>query len=73
MHMIQLYAKNPLVFLEKFEKITLIFILVQFGDLYCNLILFCSSDPELFPACSPPFKTLKSRRMDPLEGFKCMQ
>ena len=58
---------------EKFEWINLFFILVQFGDLYCNPILFCSSDPELFPACSPPCQTLKSRRMDPLEDLKCMQ
>ena len=58
---------------ERFEWINLFFILVQFGDLYCNPILFCSSDPELFPTCSPPFKTLKPRRVDSLEDFKCMQ
>ena len=58
---------------EKFEWINLFFILVQFGDLYCNPILFCSSAHELFPAYSPPCRTLKSRRVDPLEDFKCMQ
>ena len=66
-------CKNPVMFFEIFEWINLIFILVQFGDLYCNPILFCSSAHELFPACSPPYKTLKFRRVDPLEDFKCMQ
>ena len=66
-------CKNPVLFFEKFEWINLFFILVQFGDLYCNPILFCSSAPEPFPACSPPYKTLKPRRLDPLEDFKCMQ
>ena len=61
------------MFFGKFELTNLFFILVQFGDLYCNPFLFCSSDPELFPACSPPYKTLNSRRVDPLEDFKCMQ
>ena len=65
--------KNPWLFFEKFEWINLFFILVQFGDLYCNPILFCSSAHDLFPACSPPCKTLKSRRVVPLEDFKCMQ
>ena len=54
---------------EKYECINLIFILVQFGDLYFNPILFCSSAHELFPAGSPPYQTLKSRRLDPLEDF----
>ena len=58
---------------EKFEWISLFIILVQFDDLYYNPILFCSSDPELFPTYSPPFKTLKSRGVDSLEVFKCMQ
>ena len=66
-------CKNPVMIFEKFEWINLFFILVQFGDLYCNPILFCSSDPELFPACSPPYKTLKSRRVDPLEYFWSMK
>ena len=62
-------CKNPVMFFEKFEWINLIFILVQFGDLYCNPNLFCSSAHELFPAGSPPYKTLKPRRVDPLEDF----
>ena len=66
-------CKNPVLSFEKFEWINLFFILVQFGDLYCNPILFFSSAPELFPTFSPPCKTLKTRRLDPLEDFKCMQ
>ena len=62
-------CKNPWVFFGKFEQIILFCSLVQFGNLYCNPILFCSSDLELFPAGSPPYKTLKTRRMDPLEDF----
>ena len=65
-------CKNPLVFFEKFEKIILIFILVQLSDLYGNPRLSCSSNLELFATYRPPCKTLKSRRVDPLEGFKCM-
>ena len=64
--------QNPVMFFEKFEWINLFCILVQIGDLYCNLIFLCSSNPELFPTCSPPFKSLKSRRVDSLEVFKCM-
>ena len=65
-------SKNLVMFFEKFEWINLFCILVQFGDLYCNLIFLYSSNPELFSTCSPPFKTLKSRRVDSLEVFKCM-
>ena len=66
-------CKNPMMFFENFEWITLFFILAQFGDLYSNHIFLCSSNPELFPTCSPPFKTLKSRRLDPLAYFWCRQ
>ena len=62
-------CKNPLMFLVKFEWINLFFILVQLGDLYCIPIKFCSSGHELSPACSTPYQTLKSRRVDPLEDF----
>ena len=65
-------CKNPVMFFGKFECINPFFILVQFGDLYCNLIFLYSSNPELFPTCSPPYKTLKSRRLGSLEVFKCM-
>ena len=65
-------SKNPVLFFEKFEWINLFCILVQFDDLYSNHIFLCSSNPELFPTCSPPFKTLKSRRVDSLGVFKCM-
>ena len=61
--------KNPMMIFERFEWINLFFILVQFGDLYCSPTLFCSNDPELFPTFSPPYKTLKTRRLDPLEDF----
>ena len=66
-------CKNPVMFFEKFEWIIFISILVQFGDLYCNPILFCSSALELFPTYGPPYQTLKSRRLDPLGYFWCMQ
>ena len=66
-------CKNPVMIFEKFEWINLFCFLVQIGDLYCNHIFPCSSDPELFPTCSPPYQTLKSRRLDPLEYFWCMQ
>ena len=66
-------SKNPVMFFEKFEWINLFCILVQLGDLYCNLIFPCSINLELFPTCSPPFKTLKSRRLDPMAYFWCMQ
>ena len=65
-------SKNPVMFLGKFEWISLFCILVQIGDLYCNLIFPCSSNPELFPTCSPPYQTLKSRRLGSLEVLKCM-
>ena len=57
------------MFLGRFEWISLFCILVQFGDLYCNHIFPCSSNPELFPTYKQPCKTLKSRRVDPLEGI----
>ena len=66
-------CKNPWVFFEKFEQIILFCSLDQFGFFYCNPYLFCSSAHELFPACSPPYQTLKSRRMDPLEYFWSME
>ena len=53
-HTIHLHAKKPVMFFEKFEWITLFCILVQFGDLYCNLILFCSSNLELVALPSKP-------------------
>ena len=62
-------CKNPVLFYEKFEWINLIFILVQFGDLYCNHILSCSCCLGIYPSYWPLYKTLKSRRMDPLEDF----
>ena len=65
-------SKNPMMFFGKFEWINLFCILVQFDDLYCNLNFLCSSNPELFPTCSPPYQTLKSRRLGSLEVFKCM-
>ena len=67
MHTIHLQAKTQWCFFEKFEWINLFCILVQFGDLYCNHIFPCSSDPELSPTCSPPYQTLKSRRLGSLE------
>ena len=66
-------CKNPWVFFEKFEQIILFCSLVQFGIFYCNHILTCLFFPWFFPACSPPYQTLKSRRMDPLEYFWSMQ
>ena len=60
-------CKNPLMFFEKFEQIILFCSPVQIGFFYRNPNLFCSSAHELFPARSPPYKTLKPRRVDPLE------
>ena len=65
-------SKNPVMFFEKFEWISLFCILVQFDDLYCNLIFPCSSNTELSPTCSTPYQTLKSRRLGSLEILKCM-
>ena len=72
MHAIHLQAKTKWCFFEKFEWINLFCILVQFDDLYSNHIFLCSSNPELFPTCSPPYQTLKSRRLGSLEILKCM-
>ena len=66
-------CKNPLMFFEKFERINLFFILAQLGVFYCNPNLSYSSNHELFPTYSQSYKTIKSRRVDPLEDFKCMQ
>jgi hypothetical protein len=66
-------CKNPLVFFEKFEQIILFCSLVQNDIFYYNPNLFCSSAHELFHAYSPPYQTLKSRRMDPLEYFWSIQ
>ena len=66
-------CKNPLVFFEKSEQTILIFILVQFGDLYCNHILSCPITHDFSPAHKPLHQTLYSRRLDPLEDFKHMQ
>ena len=66
-------CKNPLMFFEKFEQTILFCSLVQFGIFYCNPILVCSSAHELFPAYSPPYQTLKSKRMDLLEYFWSMK
>ena len=71
-HTIHLQAKNPVMFFEKFEWINLFCILVQFDDLYSKLNFLCSSNPELSPTCSPPYQTLKSRRLGSLEILKCM-
>ena len=65
-------SKNPVLLFEKFEWISLFCILVQIGDLYCNLIFPCSSNPEFFPTSSPSYQTLKSRRLGSLEVLKCM-
>ena len=65
-------SKNPMMFFGKFEWINLFCFLVQIGDLYCNHIFPCSSDPELSPTCSPPYQTLKSRRLGSLGILKCM-
>ena len=65
-------CKNPVVFFETFECINLFFILVQFDDLYCNHVFICSNKPKLSPTCSPPYQTLKSRRLGSLEVLKCM-
>ena len=61
------------MFFEKCEQIILFCSLVQLGVFYCNPILFCSSAYDLSPAYKPPYKTLKSRRVDPLEYFWSMQ
>ena len=66
-------CKNPVVFFEKFEWINLFCFLVQFGFFYSNPNLICSSTLEFSPAYSPPCKTLKSRRRDPLEDFWIMK
>ena len=66
-------CKNRLVFFGKFEQTILFCSLVQFGIFYYNPILFCSSANDLSPAYRPPYKTVKSRRVDALEYFGSMQ
>ena len=66
-------CKNRVMFFEKFEQTNLIFILAQLGVFYYIPNYLCSSDHKLSPACSTPYQTLKYRRVDSLEDFKCMQ
>ena len=59
-------CKNPSEFFENFEQTILFCILVQFGDLYCNLNFSCSSCLGIFPTYSAPYQTLKSKSLGPL-------
>ena len=61
------------MFFARFEQTILFCSLDQIGIFYCNPILFCSNAHDLFPAYKPPYKTLKSRRVEPLEYFWSMQ
>ena len=66
-------CKNPCLFFGKFEQIILFCSLVQLGVLYYNSILFFSDAHDLSPTYKPPYKTLKSRRVAPLEYFWSMK
>ena len=66
-------CKSTLVFFENFEQTILFCSLVQFGIFYFNSIFVCSVAHDFFPAYSPPYKTLKSRRVDPLGYFWSMK
>ena len=73
MHIIQLYAKTHECSLKNLSKSSSSALWSSLAFSTVTLFLFALLPMILFPTYSPPCKTLKSRRVDPLEDFKCMQ
>ena len=67
MHIIQLYAKTHWCSLKYLSEST--------SSSFCSSLVICTATLFYFAlvpmsfACSPPYKTLKPRRVDPLEDF----
>ena len=60
-------CKTPFEFFGIFEQTILIYVLVQIGSLYYNLVLSCPITLEIFPANNTCYQTLKSKILDPLK------
>ena len=73
MHIIQLYAKTHECSLKNLSKSSAFALWSSLAFSTATLFLFALLPMILFPAYSPPCKTLKSRRVDPLEYFWFMQ
>ena len=73
MHIIQLHAKTQWCSLKNLSESTSFSFWSSLVICTATLFLFCSRAHELSPTYSPPYQTLKSRRLDPLEYFWCMQ
>ena len=73
MHIIQLYAKTHVYSLKKLSKPSSFTLWPSLAFSTATLIYFALVPMSFFPACSPPYQTLKSRRMDPLEYFWSMK
>ena len=73
MHIIQLYAKTHECPLKNLSKSPSFALWPSWVFSTATLFLFALLPMILFPAYSPPCKTLKSRRVDPLEYFWFMQ
>ena len=73
MHIIQLYAKTHECSLKNLRKPSSFALWSSLAFSTATLFLFALLPMILFPAYSPPCKTLKFRRVDPLEYFWFMQ
>ena len=73
MHIIQLYAKTHECSLKNLSKSSSFALWSSLAFSTATLFLFALLPMILSPAYSPPCKTLKSRRVDPLEYFWFMK
>ena len=73
MHIIQLYAKTHECSLKNLSKSSSFALWSSLALSTATPFYFALLPMILFPAYSPPYKTLKSRRVDPLEYFWSMQ
>ena len=72
-YIIQLYAKIHWCSLKNLSKSTPYSFWSSLVICTATIFLLALLPMILFPTHRPPCKTLKSRRVDPLEDFKCMQ